>query len=103
MAASSGRAAGCWRLSRCGGAPACGRLWLVAVICPIARPPCPSSGFWFLTPLSSQCLFNLGLGAVLRVYRGGSMPVARWLVGIAGVYVVGAAIWVHSPLWGQFT
>src|SRR5947208_532832 len=80
-----------------------GLLWLVAGIWQIAPPNYPEPGFWFLNPLSWQFLFNIGLAAMLHVKRGGTIPVNRWLVGFSCVYVVGAAIWVHSPLWGQFT
>ncbi|TIU95948.1 MAG: hypothetical protein E5W04_29645 [Mesorhizobium sp.] len=80
-----------------------GLLWLVAGIWQIAPPNYPEPGLWFLNPLSWQFLFNIGLAAMLHIKRGGTIPVNRWLVGFAGVYVVGAAIWVHSPLWGQIT
>ncbi|TPN80818.1 hypothetical protein FJ987_27430 [Mesorhizobium sp. CU2] len=80
-----------------------GLLWLVAGIWQIAPSNYPEPGLWFLNPLSWQFLFNIGLAAMLHVKRGGAIPVNRWLVGAAGVYAVGAAIWVHSPLWGQIT
>ncbi|PBB91746.1 hypothetical protein CK215_15940 [Mesorhizobium sp. WSM3864] len=80
-----------------------GLLWLVAGIWQIAPPNYPEPGLWFLNPLSWQFLFNIGLAAMLHIKRGGTIPVNRWLLGFAGVYVVGAAIWVHSPLWGQIT
>jgi hypothetical protein len=38
---------------------------------------------------------------VLHVRRGGVVPVNGWLVGGALLYVVGALMWVRSPLWGQ--
>jgi len=80
-----------------------GLLWLVAGIWQVAPPNYPEPGLWFLNPLSWQFLFNIGVAGMLHVKRGGSIPVNRWLVGAAGIYVVGAAIWVHSPLWGQIT
>ncbi|TGQ53711.1 hypothetical protein EN836_13895 [Mesorhizobium sp. M1C.F.Ca.ET.193.01.1.1] len=80
-----------------------GLLWLVAGIWQIAPPNYPEPGLWFLNPLSWQFLFNIGLAVMLHVRRGGTIPVNLWLVGFAGIYVVGAAIWVHSPLWGQIT
>jgi len=80
-----------------------GLLWLVAGIWQIAPPNYPEPGLWFLNPLSWQFLFNIGLAAMLHVQRGGRIPVNPWLLGAAGIYVVGAAIWVHSPLWGQIT
>ncbi|MDX8438407.1 OpgC family protein [Mesorhizobium australafricanum] len=80
-----------------------GLLWLVAGIWQIAPPNYPEPGFWFLNPLSWQFLFNIGLAAMLHVKRGGRIPLNPWLLGAAGIYVVGAAIWVHSPLWGQVT
>ncbi|RRH88770.1 hypothetical protein EH240_34935 [Mesorhizobium tamadayense] len=80
-----------------------GLLWLAAGIWQIAPPNYPEPGLWFLNPLSWQFLFNIGLAAMLHVKRGGSIPVNRWLLGAAGVYVLAAAVWVHSPLWGQIT
>ena len=80
-----------------------GLLWLVAGIWQIAPPNYPEPGLWFLNPLSWQFLFNIGLAAMLHVRRGGRIPVNPWLLGAAGIYVVSAAIWVHSPLWGQIT
>ncbi|TPI45891.1 hypothetical protein FJW05_16330 [Mesorhizobium sp. B2-9-1] len=82
---------------------ASGLLWLVAGIWQIAPPNYPEPGLWFLNPLSWQFLFNIGLAAMLHVKRGGRIPVNPWLLGAAGIYVVGAAIWVHTPLWGQIT
>lgn len=80
-----------------------GLLWLVAGIWQIAPPNYPEPGLWFLNPLSWQFLFNIGLAAMLHVKRGGRIPINPWLLGAAGIYVAGAAIWVHSPLWGQIT
>jgi hypothetical protein len=80
-----------------------GLLWLAAGIWQIAPPNYPEPGLWFLNPLSWQFLFNIGLAAMLHVKRGGRIPVSPWLLGAAGAYVIGAAIWVHSPLWGQIT
>ncbi|TPK74692.1 hypothetical protein FJ930_06675 [Mesorhizobium sp. B2-4-15] len=80
-----------------------GALWLVAGIWQIAPPNYPEPGFWFLNPLSWQFLFNIGVAAMLHVRRGGVIPVNRWLVGAAAVYVLAALAWVHSPLWGQIT
>ncbi|WP_436174538.1 OpgC family protein [Mesorhizobium sp. LjNodule214] len=78
-----------------------GVLWLLAGIYQIAPPNYPEPGFWFLNPLSWQFLFNIGLAVMLHVRRGGTIPVNRWLIGVAATYVAGALIWVHSPLWGH--
>lgn len=80
-----------------------GLVWLVAGIWQIAPPNYPEPGLWFLNPLSWQFLFNIGLAAMLHVKRGGTIPVNKWLLGSAAAYVAGAAVWVHSPLWGQVT
>ena len=80
-----------------------GTLWLLAGIYQIAPPNYPEPGVWFLNPLSWQFLFTIGLVSVLHVRRGGAIPVNRWLVGSALFYVIGALIWVHSPLWGQLS
>ena len=80
-----------------------GLLWLVAGIWQIAPPNYPEPGLWFLNPLSWQFLFNIGLAAMLHVRRGGTIPVNRWLVGAAAAFVLIAAVWVHSPFWGQVT
>ncbi|GLS35340.1 membrane protein [Mesorhizobium tianshanense] len=78
-----------------------GVLWLVAGIYQIAPPNYPEPGFWFLNPLSWQFLFAIGMAGMLHIRRGGSIPVNRWLVGVAATYVVAALVWVHSPLWGR--
>ncbi|MER9625570.1 OpgC domain-containing protein [Mesorhizobium sp. M0222] len=80
-----------------------GALWLAAGLWQIAPPNYPEPGFWFLNPLSWQFLFNIGLAGMLHVRRGGTIPVNRWLVGAAATYVAAAAVWVHSPLWGEIT
>ncbi|MER9326797.1 OpgC family protein [Mesorhizobium sp. M0488] len=80
-----------------------GLLWLFAGIWQIAPPNYPEPGFWFLNPLSWQFLFNIGIAAMLHIRRGGVIPVNRWLVGAAAAYVLTAAVWVHSPLWGHVT
>lgn len=82
---------------------ASGAVWLAAGLYQIAPPNYPEPGFWFLNPLSWQFLFAIGLTGMLHVRRGGAIPVNRWLVGAAAAYVVGALIWVHSPLWGRET
>ena len=38
---------------------------------------------------------------MIHVRRGGSIPVNRWLVGGAALFVVASLVWVHSPLWGK--
>lgn len=76
-------------------------LWFLAGVYQIAPPNYPEPGFWFLNPLSWQFLFNIGLAGMLYVRRGGTIPVNRWLVGAAATYVIGALIWLRTPLWGQ--
>ena len=80
-----------------------GAVWLFAGLYQIAPPNYPEPGVWFLNPLSWQFLFTIGMVSVLHVRRGGVLPVNAWLVGGALVYVVGAMVWVRSPLWGQIT
>ena len=80
-----------------------GAVWLFAGLYQIAPPNYPEPGVWFLNPLSWQFLFTIGMVSVLHVRRGGVLPVNAWLVGSALVYVVGAMVWVRSPLWGQIT
>ena len=82
---------------------ASGIVWLVAGLYQIAPPDYPEPGVWFLNPLSWQFLFTIGMVSVLHMRRGGGLPVNAWLVGAALVYVVGAMVWVRSPLWGQIT
>ena len=80
---------------------ASGTLWLAAGLGQIALPNYPEPGFWFINPLSWQFLFNIGMVSMIHVRRGGTIPVNRWLVGAAALYLVGSLVWVHSPLWGR--
>lgn len=79
---------------------ASGIMWLVAGLLPVAPPQFPNGGYWFLNPFSWQFLFVLGLAATMHIRRGGSLPVNRWLVGAAAVYLAIALLWVRIPLWG---
>jgi len=79
---------------------ASGIMWLVAGLLPIAPPHFPNNGYWFLNPFSWQLLFVLGLAAMMHIKRGGSLPVNRWLVGAAALYLTIALLWVRLPLWG---
>lgn len=79
---------------------ASGALWLLVGIDEIAPPNYPLPGFWFLNPLSWQFLFVIGMIGMMHVRRGGVIPVNRWLVGAAAIYVLAALAWIHSPLWG---
>jgi hypothetical protein len=79
---------------------ASGIMWLVAGLLPVAPPQFPNGGYWFLNPFSWQFLFVLGLAATMHIKRGGSLPVNRWLVGAAAVYLAIALLWVRIPLWG---
>ena len=65
-----------------------GALWLAAGLFQIAPPNYPEPGFWFINPLSWQFLFNIGMVGMIHVRRGGSIPVNRWLVGGAALFVV---------------
>jgi hypothetical protein len=80
---------------------ASGAMWLAAGLFQIAPPNYPEPGLWFINPLSWQLLFNIGMLGALHVRRGGRIPVNRWLVGAAFLYVATALVWVHSPLWGR--
>ena len=80
-----------------------GALWLAAGLFQVALPNYPEPGFWFINPLSWQFLFNIGMVGMMHIRRGGRIPVNRWLVGGAVLFVVGSLAWVHSPLWGRET
>jgi hypothetical protein len=75
-------------------------LWMVAGLLPIAPPQFPNGGYWFLNPFSWQFLFVIGMAVMMNVKRGGALPVNRWLVGAAVLYLVTALLWVRVPLWG---
>lgn len=79
---------------------ASGLLWMVAGLLPIAPPQFPNGGYWFLNPFSWQLLFVIGMAVMMHVKRGGALPVNRWLVGAAALYLVTALLWVRVPLWG---
>jgi hypothetical protein len=77
-----------------------GTLWLAAGVYQIAPTNFPTSGFWFLNPLSWQFLFVIGLAAMLHVRRGGEIAFNPWLAGAATGYLLLSLAWVRIPLWG---
>lgn len=80
-----------------------GLLWLFAGLWQIAPGNYPQPGKWFLNPLSWQFLIVIGIVGTIHVRRHGTLPATRWGVALASAYVVGAFVWIHSPLWGQVT
>jgi hypothetical protein len=56
---------------------------------------------WFLNPLSWQFLFVIGIAATVRVRKGGRLPACAFWTGLSAAYLLGALIWVYSPMWGQ--
>lgn len=76
-------------------------LWFVAGLWKLAPPNYPTTGYWFLNPLSWQFLFVIGIAATLHVRAGGRLPSGRFWTAAALIYLLGALAWVHSPLWGQ--
>jgi hypothetical protein len=76
-------------------------LWLVSGIFLIAPPNYPTEGYWFLNPLSWQFLFVIGIAATVHARRGGRLPCGAFWTGVATAYLIGALIWLYSPMWGQ--
>ena len=76
-------------------------LWLLAGWLQLAPPNYPEEGYWFLNPLSWQFLFVIGIAATVRVRKGGRLPVGAFWTGLSAAYLLGALIWVYSPMWGQ--
>jgi hypothetical protein len=76
-------------------------LWLAAGIFVLAPPNYPTEGYWFLNPLSWQFLFVIGIAATIHVLRGGRLPSGAVWTGLSIAYLLGAAIWLYSPMWGQ--
>ena len=60
-------------------------------------PNFPFEGGWFFNPLAWEVLFCLGILTGLALRRGARfVPVNRWLVGAATLWLVFCAIWVNS-------
>jgi hypothetical protein len=76
-------------------------LWLLAGWLQLAPPNYPEEGYWFLNPLSWQFLFVIGIAATVRVRKGGRLPACAFWTGLSAAYLLGALIWVYSPMWGQ--
>ncbi|MGE3364660.1 MAG: OpgC family protein [Rhizobiaceae bacterium] len=76
-------------------------LWLVAGWFQLAPPNYPEEGYWFLNPLSWQFLFVIGIAATVQVRKGGRLPSGAFWTGLSVTYLLGAFIWVYSPMWGQ--
>lgn len=76
-------------------------VWLLAGIYQIAPPNYPMEGYWFLNPFSWQFLFVIGIAATMHVRAGGKLPAGRIWTGLSIVYLIGALVFVHTPMWGQ--
>jgi hypothetical protein len=70
-------------------------LYLATQLFGLHLPTYPSSGGWFFNPFAWQLLFTLGICLGNGVRRGFAMPRSTILTGIAGAYVVLAAVWAH--------
>lgn len=77
-----------------------GLIWLACGVYKIAPANYPTTGYWFLNPLSWQFLFVIGFAAMLHVKRGGDIAFRPWLAGAAAAYALLALAWVRVPLWG---
>ncbi|TDH34302.1 hypothetical protein E2A64_16660 [Pseudohoeflea suaedae] len=75
-------------------------IWLGAGLWSIGPRTYPGEGFWFLSPLSWQVIFILGIACNLHIARGGTIPRNKWLILAAIAYLVGSCVWVWVPLWG---
>lgn len=76
-------------------------VWLIAGLWQIAPPNYPTSGFWFLNPLSWQLLFTIGMAAALYARRGWALP--QWLIYPSIAYLLFALVFIYSPFWGPPT
>jgi hypothetical protein len=76
-------------------------LWLAAGWFQLAPPNYPEEGYWFLNPLSWQFLFVIGIAATVYARKGGKLPSGAFWTGLSIAYLLGALIWVYSPMWGQ--
>jgi len=76
-------------------------LWLAAGWFQLAPPNYPEEGYWFLNPLSWQFLFVIGIAATVHVRKAGRLPSGAFWTGLSIVYLLGALVWVYSPMWGQ--
>jgi hypothetical protein len=70
-------------------------LYLATELFGLHLPTYPSHGSWFFNPLAWQLLFTLGICLGNGVIKSLAMPRSPVLIGIAGAYVVLAAVWAH--------
>ncbi len=75
-------------------------LWLGCGLMRIGPPNWPMEGIWFLNPLSWQFLFFIGVGAMLHIRAGGTLPRHPALIALAALYLILSLLWVRIPLWG---
>jgi hypothetical protein len=76
-------------------------LWFGAGVWQLVPPNYPTEGYWFLSPLSWQLLFVIGIAATMHLRAGGKLPRSRVLTALALAYLVFAFTFVRTPLWGQ--
>lgn len=76
-----------------------GALYVFAGFYGIAPHNYPTSGLWFLNPLSWQFLFTIGICAMVWRKKGGEWPRNPLLLAAAAGYILLALIWVRGNLW----
>ncbi|MBP0483907.1 OpgC family protein [Sagittula salina] len=78
-------------------------LWLIGGIYRLNIPNYPGNGGWFLSPLSWQLIFVVGLLIGIRHRRGERLvPVSRLLLAVAAGYLLFVLAWREIPALGQF-
>ncbi|MGV8952583.1 MAG: OpgC family protein [Cypionkella sp.] len=73
-------------------------VWFVVGFWKIRMPSWPSPYGWFFNPLAWQVLFVAGILTGVAVRKGQRwLPIRRWPLVAAVVFVIGAAVWVQVP------
>jgi hypothetical protein len=73
-------------------------VWAVSGQFRIDLPNYPTKGGWFFNPLSWSMIFAIGLATGIRLKQGRRLvPVNRWLIMLAGAYLLLSLVWLKQP------